>query len=57
MIMGNYERAAANKQLPKAVLNGLDWTVLQGSTLKILLNFRLQSSAFGNTQNFRSLKN
>src|SRR5690606_21851448 len=30
---------AGNKVLPKAGLNGFDWTFVQGSTLVILLNF------------------
>jgi hypothetical protein len=29
----------ANKVLPKAGLNGFDWTPVQGSTLVIQLNF------------------
>ncbi len=29
----------ANKVLPKAGLNGFDWTFVQGSTFVILLNF------------------
>jgi len=30
---------AHNKVLPKAGLNGFDWTFVQGSTAVILLNF------------------
>jgi len=32
-------RTAANKVLPKAGLNGFDWTFVQGLTAVILLNF------------------
>ncbi|MDT3695622.1 MAG: hypothetical protein ROY99_04465 [Ignavibacterium sp.] len=35
----NRNRAATNKVLPKAGLNGFDWTFVQGSTAVILLNF------------------
>ncbi len=40
-----------NKVLPKAGLNGFDWTFVQGSTVVILLNFCAKNPAFGNTQN------
>jgi deoxyribodipyrimidine photolyase-like uncharacterized protein len=38
--------------LPKAGLNGFDWTFVQGSAAVILLNFCAKIPAFGNTQNF-----
>ena len=33
------KQRTANKVLPKAGLNGFDWTFVQGSTAVILLNF------------------
>jgi hypothetical protein len=33
------ERAAHNKVLPKAGLNGFDWTFVQGSSFVLRLNF------------------
>ena len=41
----------ANKVLPKAGLNGFDWTFVQGSTFVLRLNFCAKIPAFGNTQN------
>ncbi len=32
-------KTSANKVLPKAELNGFDWTFLQGSTFVLRLNF------------------
>lgn len=34
---------AANKVLPKAWLNGFDWTFLQGSTLVLRMNFSAEN--------------
>jgi len=39
MIMDRERITAANKVLPKAGLNGFDWTFVQGSTAVLLLNF------------------
>ena len=36
---GQTEARTANKVLPKAGLNGFDWTLVQGSTAVILVNF------------------
>jgi len=33
------KQRTANKVLPKAGLNGFDWTFVQGSSLGFLLNF------------------
>ena len=41
---------ATNKVLPKAGLNGFDWTFVQGSTFVLRLNFCAKTPAFGNTQ-------
>jgi hypothetical protein len=40
-----------NKVLPKAGLNGFDWTFMQGSTFVLQLSFSAKIPAFGNTQN------
>ena len=37
------EERTANKVLPKAGLNGFDWTFVQGSTAVILLNFSAEN--------------
>jgi hypothetical protein len=42
-------KTAANKVLPKAGLNGFDWTFVQGSTFILRLNFCAKIPAFGNT--------
>jgi len=34
---------AANKVLPKAGLNGYDWTFMQGSTFVLRLNFHAKN--------------
>jgi len=39
-----------NKVLPKAGLNGFDWTIVQSSTLVLRLIFCAKISAFGNTR-------
>src|SRR5690606_13502549 len=39
-----------NKVLPKAGLNGFDWTFVHGSTFVLRLNFSAKNPAFGNTQ-------
>jgi len=46
-----FKNPAGNKVLPKAVLNGFDWTFVQGSTFVLRLNFSAKNPAFGNTQN------
>ncbi|QLH34050.1 MAG: hypothetical protein HWD62_18060 [Cyclobacteriaceae bacterium] len=43
-------KTAANTVLPKAGLNGFDWTFVQGSTFVLRLNFCAKFPAFGNTQ-------
>lgn len=43
--------------LPKAGLNGFDWTFVQGSTFLLRLNFCAKSPAFGNTQTVSSKTN
>ena len=45
------KQRTANKVLPKAGLNGFDWTFVQGSTFVLRLNFCAKIPAFGNTQN------
>jgi hypothetical protein len=45
------KQRTANKVLPKAGLNGFDWTFVQGSTFVLRLNFCAKITAFGNTQN------
>jgi len=45
------KNTAANKVLPKAGLNGFDWTFEQVSTFVLRLNFCAKNPAFGNTQN------
>lgn len=42
---------ATNKVLPKAGLNGFDWTFVQGSSFVLRLNFSAKTPAFGNTRN------
>ncbi len=51
--LGNAGHTArtANKVLPKAGLNGFDWTFVQGSTFVLRFNFSAKIPAFGNTQN------
>jgi hypothetical protein len=44
----------ANKLLPKAGLNGYDWTFVQSSTFVLRLNFCAKIPAFDNTQNVGS---
>lgn len=44
-------KTAANKVLPKAGLNGFDWTFVQGSTAVILLNFGAKSPRLRQYQN------
>jgi hypothetical protein len=38
------ENRTANKVLPKAGLNGFDWTFLQGSTFLLRFNFSAKNS-------------
>ncbi|OJV27938.1 MAG: hypothetical protein BGO32_01935 [Bacteroidetes bacterium 37-13] len=45
------KKPSDNKVLPKAGLNGFDWTFLQGSTFVLRLNFCAKIPAFGNTRN------
>jgi hypothetical protein len=52
----NERKTRANKVLPKAGLNGFDWTFVKGSTFVFRLNFCAKNSAFGKYPNRQAVK-
>jgi len=50
------EGRPANKVLPKAGLNGFDWTFVQGSTFVLRLNFCAKNPRLRQYQNRQDVK-